>query len=124
VQNPNNPSQWQLQSLDSLYQTDVTCHGPDIQAVPSYGENTNNIYSGIRLPRVQQFDTSLAKNFQIVQRLALQIRVDAFNVLNHPLWSEGPDGNINDSTFGTIERGPWGQSNLPRQVQLSAKLSW
>jgi len=124
VQNPNNPSQWQLQSLDSLYETDVTCHGPDFQVVPSYGENTNSIYSGIRLPRIQQFDASLAKNFKIVQRLGVQIRVDAFNVLNHPLWSEAPDGNLNDSTFGTIERGPTGQSNLPRQVQLSAKVSW
>jgi len=123
VQNSTNPSLWQLQQL-TLYQTDVTCHGPDFQAVPSYGETLDTIYSGIRLPRVQQFDTSLSKNFKLIERLGLQIRIDAFNVLNHPLWSEGPDGNIQDSTFGTIERGPTGQSNLPRQVQLSAKVSW
>jgi hypothetical protein len=55
---------------------------------------------------------------------SLQIRAEAFNVLNHPLWSENPDGSTNDSTFGTIERGPWGQSNLPRQMQLSAKIIW
>jgi len=125
VQNPSNPSQWTLQSLDNLYQTDVTCsRGPDIQAVPSYGENTNNVYSGIRLPRLEQFDTSLAKNFKLVSRLGLQVRVDAFNALNHPLWEDGPDGNINDSTYGVIERGAWSQSNLPRELQLSAKITW
>jgi hypothetical protein len=123
VRSSTNSNLWALQPL-TLYQTDVTCHGPDFQVVPQYGENTNVVYSGIRLPRVQQFDTSLAKNFKIVERLGLQIRIDAFNVLNHPLWSEGPDNNLNDSTFGTIERGPTGQSNLPRQVQLSAKVSW
>jgi hypothetical protein len=123
VQSATNPSLWQLQPF-TLYQTDVNCHGSDFQAVPQYGKTTNTVYSGIRLPRVQQFDTSLSKNFKIVERLGLQIRVDAFNVLNHPLWSEGPDNNFNDSTFGTIERGPSGQSNLPRQVQLSAKVSW
>jgi hypothetical protein len=123
VRSSANSSLWVLQPL-TLYQTDVTCHGPDFQVVPSFGENTNVVYSGIRLPRIQQFDASLAKNFKIVERVGLHIRVDAFNVLNHPLWSTGPDNNLNDSTFGTIERGPWGQSNLPRQVQLSAKVSW
>jgi hypothetical protein len=50
--------------------------------------------------------------------------MEAFNVLNHPLWAENPDGSTNDSSFGTIERGPSGQSNLPRQMQLSAKITW
>ena len=92
--------------------------------MPNYGETLNNVYTGIRLPRVQQFDTGLSKNFSIFERMKLQIRLEAFNVLNHPLWSESPDGSTNDSTFGMIERGPWGQSNLPRQGELSAKLVW
>jgi hypothetical protein len=123
VRNSANPSLWQLQPLN-LYQTDVTCNGPAFQILPQFGETTNTVYSGIRLPRTQQFDTSLAKNFALYERLGLQIRIDAFNVLNHPLWSSAPDNNLNDSTFGTIERGPTGQSNLPRQIQLSAKVSW
>lgn len=107
------------------YDYDGTCpRGPNFQLVPGYGETTNLIYSGIRIPRSHQFDTSLAKNFGLVERLQLQIRIDAFNVLNHPLWSINPDNNLNDSTFGTIERGPWGQSNLPREIQLSGKLVW
>ena len=104
---------------------DGTCsQGADFQQVPSYGETTNTIYSGIRIPSIQQFDTNLSKNFAITERFTLQIRLEAFNVLNHPLWSESPDGSTNDSTFGTIEKGPWGQSNLPRQCELSAKIVW
>jgi hypothetical protein len=97
--------------------------GAAFQVVPSYGEQQNTVYSGIREPRTHQFDANLSKNFEIVDRLKLQIRVEAFNVLNHPLWS-GPDSNLQDSTFGLIERGSSGQSNLPRQMQLSAKFVW
>jgi uncharacterized Fe-S cluster protein YjdI len=56
--------------------------------------------------------------------MRLQVRAEAFNVFNHPLWAENPDNSTNDSTFGMIERGPSGQSNLPRQLQLSAKIVW
>ena len=117
-------SRWVLTPLN-LYQYDGSCAGgANFRIVPQYGENTNLVYSGIRIPRTQQFDASLSKRFQFVERLGLQVRIDAFNVLNHPLWAENPDGNFNDATFGTIQRGPTGQSNLPRQIQLSAKLSW
>jgi hypothetical protein len=52
------------------------------------------------------------------------MRLEAFNAPNHPLWSQGPDGTIQDSTFGEILKGPWGQNNTPRQLQLSAKVVW
>jgi hypothetical protein len=106
------------------YDYDGTCTQADAIQVPNYGETTNTVYSGIRIPRTQQLDASLSKNFTILEGLKLQIRMEAFNALNHPLWSEGPDGNSNDSTFGLIEKGPWGQSNLPRQTELSAKIVW
>lgn len=92
--------------------------------VPRYAPTPSNIYTGIRLPNVHQFDANLSKNFSIFEDLRLQIRAEAFNVLNHPLWAEQPDNSTNDSNFGMITRGPSGQSNLPRQMQLSAKLVW
>jgi hypothetical protein len=104
---------------------DGSCaQGASFQQVPSFGETRNTVYSGIRLPRTQQFDANLSKNFEIFDRLKLQVRLEAFNVLNHPLWSEQPDNSTNDSTFGLIERGPTGQSNQPRQMQVSAKFVW
>ncbi|HEY9127225.1 MAG TPA: TonB-dependent receptor, partial [Acidobacteriaceae bacterium] len=99
-------------------------NGADFQQVPNYGRTPNTVYSGIRLPRNQQFDANLSKNFQLYNRMKLQVRLEAFNVLNHPLWSEQPDNSTNDGNFGLITRGPSGQSNLPRQLQLSAKIVW
>jgi hypothetical protein len=111
----------QLQNFDY----DGSCsQGANFMQVPSFAPSPDNVYTGIRIPNTQQFDTNLSKNFGIVERMSLQLRLEAFNVLNHPLWSMNPDGSTNDSTFGTIERGPWGQSNLPRQMQVSAKISW
>jgi hypothetical protein len=107
------------------FDTDNTCpNGANFMAQPSFSPYPDNIYTGIRLLRNHQFDANLSKNFTILEGLKLQMRMEAFNVLNHPLWGQGPDGSTNDTTFGTIERGTWGQSNLPRQMQLSAKIVW
>lgn len=119
----NSTGVYSLVQLNS-YDYDGNCSQPSFLQVPSYAALPNNVYTGIRLPRSHQFDANLSKNFEIMEGLGLQVRVEAFNVLNHPLWCMNPDNSTNDSTFGTIERGPWGQSNLPRQMQLSAKITW
>ena len=121
----NSAGQYSLRQL-TYFDNDTPCTQPSLIRVPnaSFGPNTNTVYTGVREPRIQQFDTNLSKNFALYERLSLQIRLEAFNVLNHPLWSEGPDTNFNDPNFGEIQRGNSGQSNLPRQVQLSAKVSW
>jgi hypothetical protein len=125
--------QWQENNTTGVYSLvqlnnfdyDGSCSaGPNFMQVPSYAPYPSNTYTGIRLPRSHQFDANLSKNFSIYGTMKLQIRVEAFNVLNHPLWAENPDNSTNDSTFGMIERGPSGQSNLPRQMQLSAKIVW
>ena len=107
------------------YDYDGTCsQGADFLQLPRYAGYTGAEYTGIRLQRSHQFDANLSKNFSLYENLKLQMRVEAFNVLNHPLWTGNPDGSTNDSAFGTITRGPSGQSNLPRQMQLSAKITW
>jgi hypothetical protein len=80
-------------------------------------------FLGISLPFANAV-AFLSKNFSIMEGLKLQMRMEAFNVLNHPLWAEQPDNSTNDTTFGMIQRGPSGQSNMPRQMQLSAKVVW
>jgi hypothetical protein len=107
------------------YDYDGTCsNGANFLQQPSYAPYPDNVYTGIRLLRTHQFDANLSKNFSLPETLRLQVRLEAFNVLNHPLWAQGPDGSSNDTSFGTITRGPSGQSNLPRQLQLSAKVIW
>jgi hypothetical protein len=96
----------------------------DFIATPQYAADPNVIYSGIRIPNDNQFDANLSKNFSIWERATLQLRLEAFDVLNHPQWQEGFDSNPQDSTFGEITRGPSNQSNLPREVQIAVKIKW
>jgi hypothetical protein len=96
----------------------------DFIVTPQFGADPNLVYSGIRIPSDNQFDANLSKNFAIWERMNLQFRLEAFDVLNHPQWQSGFDSSAQSSTFGEIPRGPWGQSNLPREVQIAVKLSW
>jgi hypothetical protein len=92
-------------------------------STPQYGINYNNVYSGIRDPGNAQWDTNMMKTFDIHERLRLQLRFEMFNAANHPLWQEAFSTG-NDQNFGTIQRGNWGQSNLPRQTQIALKMMW
>lgn len=127
--NENSSNQWEIDSLsvNNFYQYQAaggTCAQTDFLAVPSYGALQNTVYSGIRIPNDQQFDSNLAKNFDIREGLKLQLRLEAFNTFNHPLWQSGYTGSTSDTYFGMIERGATGQSNLPREVQIAAKIVW
>jgi hypothetical protein len=96
----------------------------DFIVQPQYAASRNYVYSGIRVANKNQFDAGLSKNFPIYERSSLQLRLEGFNVLNHPEWQNGYDSNPQDNTFGETERGPWGQSNLPRELQISVKVKW
>ncbi len=59
---------------------------------------------------LSQMDVSLHKSMQLTERLALDVRVDYFNVLNHPmfanpatLWSSG--GTTAQTGFGKVMQG-------------------
>jgi hypothetical protein len=76
---------------------------------------------GIRLGATSEFDANLSKSFPIVEGYNFIFKVDAFNVLNHAVWSNNYQ-TTNDINFGALLKGPTGQGNNPRQVQLSATL--
>jgi hypothetical protein len=100
------------------------CTQPDFVQTPAYAATPNVVYTGIRQPTGYFFDTNLAKNFGVWDRLKLQLRLEAFNVLNHPLFQNGFNTGLN-SQFGQIGSATGsGQSNQPRQVQIAAKLMW
>ena len=59
------------------------------------------------------------KKFTIYERMYLQLRLEGFNITNHPNFGL-PNGNISSSTFGTIT----GTNTNMRQLQLGLKLVW
>lgn len=83
--------------------------------------------TGIRLGATGEFDANLMKSFDVYQGYKFILRVDAFNVDNHPLWANNYSTSNDGGTtayFGTIQEGPNSQSNNPRSVQLSGTIRW
>jgi hypothetical protein len=70
-------------------------------------------------------DLSLVKNTKLTERMNLQFRTEAFDVLNHPNFGN-PNLNAQSSSFGkiTTTRFPTGDFGSARQLQLSLKLQF
>src|SRR5438132_353885 len=69
-------------------------------------------------PGIQNFDMALIKNVSLTPNKSLQVRVEAFNVLNQPQFygAGAVDGNITSSTFGQIVA-----AASPRLIQIATK---
>jgi hypothetical protein len=63
------------------------------------GTQGNFPHSKLQLTRRQTLDANISKSFRLSESKAVQIRVDATNVLNHANWSE-PTLSIQSSNFG------------------------
>lgn len=74
----------------------------------------------LRAPYYQDWDFSLAKTFPVHNAVSFQIRGDAFNLLNHPIFA-APSATTNTGPgFGQI----FSTSNQPRIIQLSGRFSF
>ncbi|HEY1742575.1 MAG TPA: TonB-dependent receptor [Granulicella sp.] len=71
----------------------------------------------LRNPGAINLDASIFKQFALTGKIKLELRCEAFNVSNTPVFS-GPDVGVSDTTFGTITS----QANAPREVQIAAKI--
>jgi hypothetical protein len=81
-------------------------------AAPShYYENGPTVMKPIYGPAFFNWDMGLFKNFQIKEQMKLQFRFNAYNFMNHPLWSfpsttnltlgfDGRTGQLNTPNFG------------------------
>jgi hypothetical protein len=69
-------------------------------------------------PGVRTLDMSLFKNFALTEKLKLEFRAEAFNIANHPVFSN-PNGDMTAGNFGQIT-GTLLSSE--RQIQFAAKM--
>ena len=99
-------------------------------ATGTYGNISRNSFRG---PTFYQFDAQISRVFPIWERLAMTLRLEAFNVLNHPDFNapsggttgslagtSGSSAALSSSTFGQITS-TW---NTARVFQGSVKLEF
>jgi hypothetical protein len=88
--------------------------------------NTYNptTFGDIRQPYTTSFTLGARKSFVLVGPVRFQLRLDVFNALNHPLFAS-VNTTVGNTYFGTLGSGATlSQTNSPRQVQLSGRLSF
>jgi hypothetical protein len=87
------------------------------QPAPFTFGNLTRTLPNVRAPGLQNIDFSLFKNFRFVEHLNLQLRAEAFNVLNQVVFG-APNAVLFSGQFGVISS----QSNAPRTIQFGLKL--
>lgn len=88
---------------------------------PALGQlgNAPRTIGAARGPLQEYFDLSIQKNFRIGERLRLQLRADALNVFNHPVFAVYPNngggadfmGAPSTATLSTASYNTWAQFN-------------
>ena len=106
---------------------------PDAFVAPPAGQQGTEGRNDIRGFGLTEVDMSIGRTFSLTERFKLQFRTDAFNLLNHPNFSN-PAGYIGfgpgflESTAmlnnGLGGLNPLFQEGGPRSLQLSLKLSF
>jgi hypothetical protein len=94
----------------------TTCFS--LPALGSLGSAPRRFFYG---PGIENFDVALLKDVSLGGTRKLQLRLEAFNVLNHPQFygAGAVDGNITSQTFGQIVA-----AASPRLIQLAAKYTF
>ena len=93
----------------------------------TFGNSGRNAYRG---PKYLQVDSALSRIFPLRERLALDLRFEAFNVLNHPNFATpgstagyaGASSSIVSSTFGQVTSTVNGYG--ARVFQAAAKITF
>ena len=71
-------------------------------------------------PGALEFDTTLQRKFHVTEKVAVNLRATAYNLANHPIFSN-PSGNSSSSSFGRITSiindGATG-SGAPRRIEF------
>ena len=94
-------------------------------AQPAAGTFGDEVRNSLRGPDLSEIDLSLGKNFSLGEGIGLQLRIDGYNIFNHPSFGE-PNTGVAFGTSGA----PTSSSTIttttigPRQFQLDARISF
>jgi hypothetical protein len=69
-------------------------------------------------PQYYTVDLGLLKDFAVTERVKMQLRLDAYNALNHTNFYAPQIVDINSSSFGKVASGTWS----PRVVQIAGRI--
>ncbi|HEY3453574.1 MAG TPA: TonB-dependent receptor [Bryobacteraceae bacterium] len=89
------------------------------QPAPFTFGNLSRTLPDVRGPRSTNLDVSLFKNFNLTEAVRMQLRGEAFNITNSPMFSL-PGTVLGTANFGVITS----QSNSPRQIQVALRLDF
>lgn len=95
---------------------DTTAFTP---AAPFTFGDVSRTQPDLRTDALRNVDITLGKYVTLPRGMRLQVRADAFNLLNTPRFG-APNGTVTSTSFGQVTT----QANNPRQIQLGVKLYW
>ena len=91
-----------------------------IEPVPfTVGDVPRTAPFGLLSPHIADVDISVRREFKIRERVSIAIQADAFNI-NNAVYFTAPGANIDSASFGTVTS----QNNLPRKLQLNARVTF
>jgi len=90
------------------------------QPAPFTLGNMSPLVSNLRNHHINNVDMSVFKQFQILEKLKLQFRAEAFNAMNRVRFGSPNTSVTGGANFGLVTS----QSNDPRQMQFGLKLIW
>ncbi len=104
---------------DAFAQVTSSC-GPNLNGCAYLGTYGNISRNSFRGPNNFQLDAQISRTFPIRDSLKVLLRLEAFNVPNHPNFSTPSSSTLTSSTFGQISS----TSNAARIFQGVAKITF
>jgi hypothetical protein len=89
-----NPDLGDQASINRWFNTDAY----SLQPLGSFGDAGRNTFVG---PGITNVDASIIRNFRMGSSKTIQFRLEAFNVLNNPIWND-PNTTLTSPLYGTI----------------------
>ena len=106
------PNKGAAHKLDNWFNTSAFAAVPTGVIRP--GDEPRGVIVG---PGYFRWDASLYKNTRITERVNIQFRAEAFNVLNHTNWNNPASTSLTSGSYNKITT-----ARDPRQMQLALKL--